>query len=98
MNVQNVSTVPKHIDDFIKGNQDKLNEIYDEGMEAFKEGFLSFKCAKSQNKMDVHFLHEGLAIENFQKDSWENLKKTRGSKRLFMIEDLDHNSMFIVYI
>jgi len=98
MNVQNVSTVPKHIDDFIKGNQDKLNEIYDEGMEAFKEGFLSFKCAKSQNKMDVLFLHEEQVLENFPKDSWENLKKTRGSKRLFMIEDLDHNSMFIVYI
>ena len=31
MNVQNVSTVPSHIDNFLKGNNEKLNEIYDEG-------------------------------------------------------------------
>ena len=27
MNVQNVSTVPSHIDDFIKGNLEQLNKI-----------------------------------------------------------------------
>ena len=50
MNVQNVSTVPSHIDDFIKGNLDQLNKIYQEGYDTLGDGLLSFKCQKSINK------------------------------------------------
>ena len=49
MNVQNVSTVPSHIDEFIKGNLDQLNKIYQEGYDSFGDGLLSFKCQKSIN-------------------------------------------------
>ena len=58
MNVQNVSTVPSHIDDFIKGNLDQLNKIYQEGYDSLGDGLLSFKCQKSMNKMDVKFMCE----------------------------------------
>ena len=37
-------------------------------------------------------------LANFPKETWENLKRTRGEKKIFMIEDYDINSMFIVYI
>jgi len=98
MNVQNVSSVPSHIDEFLKSNNKKLQEIYDEGIKVLGDGFLSFKCKKSENKMDVLFLNEEQILANFPKDTWENLKTTRGHKKIFMIEDLDINSMFIVYI
>jgi len=98
MNVQNVSSVPSHIDEFLKSNNKKLQEIYDEGIKVLGDGFLSFKCKKSENKMDVLFLNEEQILANFPKETWENLKRTRGHKKIFMIEDLDINSMFIVYI
>ena len=98
MNVQNVSTVPSHIDEFLKGNNDKLTEIYDEGIKVFGDGFLSFKCKKSENKMDVLFLNEEQILANFPKETWENLKNSRNDKKIFLIEDFDINSMFIVYI
>ena len=98
MNVQNVSNVPSHIDDFLKSNNEKLQEIYDEGIKEFGDGFLSFKCKKSENKMDVLFLNEEQILANFPKETWDNLKNTRGEKKIFMIEDLDINSIFIVYI
>ena len=98
MNVQNVSTVPSHIDNFLKGNNEKLNEIYDEGIKGFGDGFLSVKCKKSENKMDVLFLNEEQILANFPKETWENLKMSRNGKKLFLIEDFDINSMFFVYI
>jgi hypothetical protein len=98
MNVQNISNVPPHIDNFIQGNLTKLNEIYDEGIKVFGDGFLSFKCKESENKMDVLFLNEEQIISNFPEETWENLKRSRNNKKIFMIEDIDINSMFIVYI
>ena len=98
MNIQNVSNVPSHIDEFLKGNNEKLTEIYDEGIKAFGDGFLSFKCKKSENKMDVLFMNEEQILANFPKETWENLKNSRNDKKIFLIEDFDINSMFIVYI
>ena len=98
MNIQNVSTVPPHIDEFLKGNNQKLEEIYDEGIKAFGDGFLSFKCKKSENKMDVLFLNEEQILANLPVETWENLKTSRNNKKIFLIEDFDINSMFIVYI
>ena len=98
MIIQNVSTVPSHINDFLKGNNEKLQEIYDEGIIVFGDGFLSFKCKKSENKMDVLFLNEEQILANFPKETWENLKNSRNDKKIFLIEDFDINSMFIVYI
>lgn len=98
MNVQNVSTVPSHIDEFIKGNLDQLNKIYQEGYDSFGDGLLSFKCQKSINKMDVKFMCEMEIINSLSQENWEQIKVQRGEKKLFLIEDFDINSMFIVYI
>ena len=98
MSVQNVSTVPSHIDDFIQGNLEQLNKIYQEGFDSLGDGALSFKCQKSENKMDVKFLCEEEIIHSFTKDNWEQIKVARGEKKLFLIEDYDMNSLFIVYI
>ena len=98
MNVQNVSTVPSHIDKFIKGNLEQLNKIYQEGFDLLGDGILSFKCQKSENKMDVKYMCEEDIIYNLSRDNWEQIKFNRGEKKLFLIEDYDINSMFFVYI
>jgi hypothetical protein len=98
MNVQNVSTVPSHIDDFIKGNIDQLNKIHKEGYDLLGDGALSFKCQKSENKMDVKYMGEEEIIYSLTKENWEQIKIQRGEKKLFLIEDYDMKSMFFVYI
>ena len=98
MNVQNVSTIPSHIDTFIKGNLDQLNKIYQEGFDVFGDGILSFKCKKSENKMDVKYMGEEEIVHSLTKENWEQVKIARGEKKLFLVEDLDMSSMFFVYI
>ena len=52
MNVQNIKSVPPHIDNFIQGNLTKLNEIYDEGIKLFGDGIMSFvKFASKGNSI-----------------------------------------------
>ena len=48
-NVKQVSA-PEYIMKFINQNLTKLNEIYDEGLQEFKEGMLGFKCSKKKIK------------------------------------------------
>lgn len=98
MNVQNIKSVPSHIDNFIQGNLTKLNEIYDEGIEIFGDGLLSFKCQQSKNKIDVKFMGEEEVINSLTLDTWEQVKISRNGKNLFLIEDFDMKSMFFVYI
>lgn len=98
MNVQNVSTVPSHIDKFIQGNLDQLYKIYQEGYDSLGDGLLSFKCKKSENRMDVKYMCEEEVINSLTKDNWEQIKMARGEKKLFLIEDFDISSMFFVYI
>tara|TARA_B110000495_G_C22781962_1_gene457357 strand:- start:59 stop:355 length:297 start_codon:yes stop_codon:yes gene_type:complete len=98
MNIQNIDRAPKYISDFINKNLTKLFEIYDEGIKENKCGILSFKCSEKENKMDVFFMNEETVLLNITKDSWEGLKISMDSKKLFMVEDLDINSIFLIYI
>ena len=98
MNIQNISSLPDFIDKFIKFNHDKLIEIYDEGIKEFNVGVLSFKCSENENKMDVFFMNEEQILTNLQKESWENLKNSLNDRKLFMVNDLDKNSIFLIYV
>tara|TARA_B100000035_G_scaffold145272_1_gene123695 strand:- start:149 stop:442 length:294 start_codon:yes stop_codon:yes gene_type:complete len=97
MNVQNISSAPPYISQFINHNFTKLIEIYDEGIKEFGTGVLSFKCSEEQNKMDVFFMNEEQILVNLQKESWENLKNST-DKKLFMVNDIDKNSIFLIYV
>ena len=77
---------------------DQLIHIHDEGMEEHKTGCLGFKCSQTENKMDVFFMTEELLLQMLQKESWEQLKGTINDKKLFLINDLDKNSIFLVYV
>ena len=96
--VQNVSSAPPYISDFIGKNMDKLLEIYDEGFKEHKEGALRMICSQKENKMDVMFLNE----ENLQfmiaKESWNDLKYSRGDKKLLMCQDCDLNAIFLIFL
>ena len=96
MNVQNISSLPDFIDKFIKFNHDKLIEIYDGGIEEYKEGLLYFQCDKDKNNVDVFFLFREKVIEMISEESWEMLKTDAGDKKEFLIKESDN--MFILKI
>lgn len=96
MNVQNISSLPDFIDEFIKHNHDKLIEIYDESIKIYNTGLLYFQCDKIQNNVDVMFLCDGKIIEMMGEQSWEMLKKDAGDKKIFLIKE--GSNMFILKI
>ena len=96
--IQMIESTPSYIDEFLKKNIKKLIEIHDNGIKEHKEGCLGLKCSSEENKMDAFFMDETIIIKTIQKDSWEQLKKSLNDKKLFMINDLDLNSIFLVYI
>jgi len=96
--IQEAHSTPEYIDKFLKANMNKLIESHDQGIEEHKIGCLGFKCSQEENKMDVFFMNEDIILKQLQKESWENLKQGIGSKKLFLIQDIDENRIFLVYI
>ena len=97
LNFKTKYTLDSYISDFINTNYTKLVEIYDDGIEKEGKGILCFNCSQEDNKMDVFFLNEENICKELSKESWENLKKST-DKKIFLVKDLDHNSIFLIYI
>tara|TARA_B100001093_G_scaffold300029_1_gene286094 strand:+ start:432 stop:722 length:291 start_codon:yes stop_codon:yes gene_type:complete len=89
MNVQNVSSMPDYIEQFINYNRDKLFEIYGEGLNRENDGFLYFQCSQENNNVDVLFLGPSKIIEMIGEEPWEQLKSNRGDKKTFFIRESD---------
>jgi len=98
MNIQNISSLPPYLNKFMKDNFDKLNEIYNDNIKLQGDGLLSFKCKESENNVDVFFMCEEIILKNFPEETWGSLKTSRGNKKIYLIEDLEKSSMFIVYV
>ena len=99
MSVQNINSAPEYINIFIKNNLEKLTEIYDEGINNYKDGGVLFlKCSEEKNIMDVQFKNNEMMLEILEKNSWENLKSSIQGKKLFIVNDIDKNSIFLIYI
>ena len=96
--VQNVSSAPHYISDFIGQNMDKLLEIYDNGLKENGEGALRMVCSQKENKMDVMFFNEENLHLMITKESWEDLKNSRGDKKLLMCQDCDLNAIFLIFL
>jgi len=96
MNIQNINSLPDFIDKFIKFNQDKLIEIYDESIKIHNTGLLYFQCNKIKNNVDVMFLYEDKIIEMMGKESWEMLKNDAGDKKIFLIKE--SSNMYILKV
>ena len=99
MNIQNIKSAPEYITKFIHGNLEQLSKIYEEGLSSNDRGILGCKCSEKDNRIDVQFMNEGLIIEMITKESWDPLKKTiPENKKLMLIQDLDLESIFLIYI
>jgi len=96
--IQNIGSTPAYISSFLKQNMDSLLEIYETGMKEHIEGCLGFKCSEKDNKMDVFFMNKEVMCSNVSLESWEQLKLSMEHKKLFFINDIDKNAVFLVYI
>ena len=99
MSIQNISSAPDYINQFIHTNRTDLENIYDEGLNNFQSGCLGFQCSQENNKMDVQFMGDDAMCDILQKDSWFQLKDNIPvDKKLFFVMDQDKNSVFLIYI
>ena len=97
-NIQTIDSTPDYISLFLKNNMNQLMNIHDEGKEEHGIGCLGFKCSETNNKMDVFYMNESTMLTMLQKESWEQLKNTIGDKKLFLVNDLDKESIFLIYV
>lgn len=101
-NIQNVDSAPDYIMKFIHMNMEQLCKIYDEGMHnnpGLDKGIMVFQCSQENNKMDVQFMNDEMMCEILQKESVINLKNNiQKDKKLFFIQDLDLNSVFLIQV
>ena len=97
-NIQTIDSTPDYISLFLKNNMNHLMNIHDEGKEEHGIGCLGFKCSETNNEMDVFYMNESTMMTMLQKESWEQLKNTIGDKKLFLVNDLDKESIFLIYV
>ena len=55
-------------------------------------------CSIDQNKMDVFFMDKDLVLKYITSETYEKIKSDSNDKRIYLINDLDINSLFIIYI
>ena len=100
--IQNVDSAPDYIMKFIHMNMEQLCKIYDEGMynnPDLDKGIMVFQCSEENNKMDVQFYNDEMMCEILQKESVQTLKNNIAEdKKLFFIQDLDLNSVFLIQV
>ena len=100
--IQNVDSAPDYIMKFIHNNMEQLCKIYDEGMYSnpdLDKGIMVFQCSEKENKMNVQFMNDEMMCEILQKESVMNLKNNiQKDKKLFFIQDLDINSVFLIQV
>ena len=100
--IQNVDSAPDYIMKFIYNNMEQLCKIYDEGMynnPDLDKGIMVFQCSEKENKMDVQFYNDEMMCEILEKESVMNLKNNiQKDKKLFFIQDLDINSVFLIQV
>ena len=96
--IQTIDSTPPYISEFLKKNMDQLVNIHDEGFKEHGIGCLGFKCSETDNKMDVFYMDEGNMLIMLEKESWEQLKSTMDGKKLFLVNDLDKNAIFLIYV
>ena len=93
----NINQLPTYIKEFLQTNMTKLNDIYNDGINEHNEGKLIMKCSQKDNKMDVFFLHNELIREHFSMVH-EKINEKNTQSKILIIQDLDLESIFLVYI
>ena len=93
-----MNNIPEYINIFIKTNNEKLKDIYNEGINGDNHGILYFVCSKKNNKMDVSFLNNIHINKLDNKDIIEKINEKINEKIIYVIKDDDENKIYILYI
>lgn len=94
METEDTSTIPNYIQQFINFNHNKLIEIYEDGINREKEGFLYFDCNREENRVDVLFLSPENIAKIISNELWDELKNKYTNKKLFFIRE--NQSVFLL--
>ena len=102
MSIQNIDSAPDYINKFIHMNMEQLCKIYDEGMinnPGLDKGIMLFQCSEENNKMDIQFMNDEMMSKIIEKESVQKLKTNiKNDKKLFFIQDLDLNVVFLIQV
>ena len=99
MSIQQINSAPQYITNFIHNNMEQLCKIYEEGLSSNSEGILACICSEKDNRIDIQFMNNEQITEMITEESWIPFKQTiPKDKKLLMVNDLDLNSIFIIYI
>jgi anti-sigma regulatory factor (Ser/Thr protein kinase) len=91
--------MPEYIKSFIQTNGEQLNNIYEAGYSANENnGCLGMKCSIEKNKMDVFFMNKEQILQYIKEDDYNKIEDQSHGKKIYLISDLDINSLFIIYI
>ena len=99
MSIKEINSAPQYIINFIHNNIESLSKIYEEGLSSNSEGILACICSEKDNRIDIQFINNEKITEMITEESWIPFKQSiPKDKKLLMIQDLDLNSIFIIYI
>lgn len=97
--IQTVNSAPSYITEFIHTNLSQLNEIFEKEQSERGPGCMRFLCSQETNKMDVSYMDHGNMCQILREDSWMSLyQNIPQDKKLFFVQDIDLNSVFLIYI
>ena len=95
--IQTIGNIPDYINAFVKFQRESLEEIRIKSEAEMGTGCLTLRCSQEKNIMDVIYLDDEnmkLLFENWMTLS-QNIPK---DKILYIVQDIDLNSVFLLYI
>ena len=99
MEINHVESMPEYIKSFIQTNGEQLKNIYEAGYSANENnGCLSMKCSIEKNKMDVFFMNKEQISQYIKEEEYNKIVEQSQGKKIYLVSDLDINSLFIIYI
>lgn len=95
--IQTIGSVPDYINTFVKFQRESLEEIRIKSESEMGPGCLTLRCSQEKNIMDVIYLDD----DNMKKlfENWMTLSQNiPKDKILYIVQDIDMNSVFLLYI
>ena len=95
--IQTIGNVPDYINAFVKYHRESLEEIRIKSEEEMGPGCLTLRCSQEKNMMDVIYLDDDNMKTLFE--NWMTLSQNiPKDKILYIVQDIDLNSVFLLYI
>lgn len=95
--IQTIGSVPDYINTFVKFQRESLEEIRIKSESELGPGCLTLRCSQEKNIMDVIYLDDDNMIKLFE--NWMTLSQNIPKEKiLYIVQDIDMNSIFLLYI